>query len=108
MVGFSLYQLVYLGGWRSYNWMTTLSEVCSSSIGLALLSVVVLEGGVFVVLFAPRRIRQLIERGRRQVIEEVRGYNSKVIAWQMRKKEAQADGQPFDEPRPEPPEYLRD
>ena len=108
MVGFSLYQLFFLGGWRAYNWMSTLSDVCSSSIGLALLSVVALEGVIFLVLFAPRRIRQLREEGRRQVIEEIREYNSKLSAWQRRKEEAQANDRPFDEPPPDTPEYLRD
>ncbi len=116
MVGFSLYQLLYLGGWRSYNWMSTLSEVSSSSIGLALLSAASLEGVIYLVLFAPRKARQLREEGRqqgreegrRQTIEEVREYNAKVIAWETRKDAAQAAGQLFDEPRPELPDSLKD
>ena len=65
--------------------MSTLGEVSSASVGVALLAVIVLEGGTYMVLFAPRRIAKLLQRGREEALAE---YQTALTAWYERFKAA--------------------
>ena len=91
--GFSLYQWLYLKEWQSANWMSTLGVVSSASLGVALLAIINLEGVMYMVLFAPRRIEELIEKGRQES-------DAEWEAWLQRRDRARESGEPFDEPPP--------
>ena len=91
--GFYLYQRLYLKEWQSDNWMSTLGVVSSASLGVALLAIINLEGVMYMVLFAPRRIKELIEKGRQES-------DAEWEAWLQRRDRARESGEPFDEPPP--------
>ena len=95
--GFSLFQWLYLGAWQPDIWMATLAAVSSASLGLALLAIILLEGVTYMVLFAPRRIKELIEKGRREGRQES---DAAWEAWLQRRDQAREKGEPFDEPSP--------
>ena len=69
--------------------METLAKVSGASVGVALLAVIILEGGIYMVLFAPRRIAKLkqegreegLQEGRRQALQE---YNAALKGWYER------------------------
>ncbi len=98
---FSLYQWLYLKAWQLDNWMSTLGVVSSASLGVALLAIIILEGVTYMVLFAPRRIKELIEQGRQEGrVEALQESNAEWEAWLQRRDEALERGEPFDEPSP--------
>ena len=105
LIGFSCYQWLVLDGWAGFHWMATLGQVSSASVGTALLGVILLEGGIYMVLFAPRRIAKLKAQGREEGRREGRTEGRQEVQaalkeWYERFKEAQANNQPFDEPPP--------
>ena len=121
-VGLSLFQWLYLNTWQLDNWVSTLADVASGSIGLALLMVISVEGVRAMVLFAPIIKKRMEEKARQEGRQEGRKSmgtdagtkkggkkgGKKGVGktmqngrpWLKRRDEAQANGQPFDEPSP--------
>ena len=107
--GLSLFQWLYLNTWQLDNWVPTLADVAGGSIGLALLMVISVEGVRAMVLFAPIIKKRMEEKARQEGRKEGRQEgrqegrrenNEEWEAWLKRRDEAQANGQPFDEPSP--------
>ena len=99
--GLSLFQWLYLNAWQLDNWVSTLADVAGGSIGLALLMVISVEGVRAMVLFAPIIKKRMEEKARQEGRQEGRRENNaEWEAWLKRRDEAQANGQPFDEPSP--------
>ena len=96
-VGLSLFIGLYLREWQSHNWIATLADIASGSIGIALLVVISIEGGRGLVLFAPMLKKKLQEEARQKERQET---NEAWEAWLKRRDEANANDQPFDEPSP--------
>ena len=91
---FSLALWLIWGAWRSDNIVGLLGDVSSASAGTALLTIIGWEGLKYLmVLFAAGRIKKLKEEGRQEE-------RQKWEAWYRRFLEAQANGQPFNEPPP--------
>ena len=100
--------------------MSILADVCGAAFGLALLFAILMEGGTTMVLFAPMLKRKWLEQGRKegreegreegleqglergieQGREEMRQRYAALEAWRQRKREAEDNKQPFDEPPP--------
>ena len=103
---FSLALWLVWGAWRSDNIVGLLGDVSSASAGTAFLVVIGWEGLKYLmVLFAAGRIKKLKEEGRQEGLEEGRhegqqAERQKWEAWYRRFLEAQANGQPFNEPPP--------
>ena len=111
---FSLALWLIWGAWRSDNIVGLLGDVSSASAGTAFLVVIGWEGLKYLmVLFAAGRIKKLKEEGRQEGLEEGRqegrheglregqqAERQKWEAWYRRFLEAQANGQPFNEPPP--------
>ncbi len=113
VVGGSLYQWLYLDAWSRDTWMSTLSDVFSVALGSALSLAILVEGGVSMVLFAPKIMRRFREQGRQQGLEEGRQEgivegrqeglqeaNAAWEAWNNRRLEAESNNLPFNEPPP--------
>ncbi len=98
LAAFSLALWLYWDAWRQDKVFNLLADVASTSAGTALLVIICWEGFRFVmVLFAAGRIKKLKEEGRHEGRHEER---QKWQAWYRRFQEAQAKGQPFNEPPP--------
>ena len=80
--------------------MSTLADVCGAAFGLALLFAILMEAGTTMVLFAPMLKRKWLEQGRKEGREEMRQRYAALEAWRQRKREAEDNNQPFDEPPP--------
>ena len=94
LAAFSLALWLYWDAWRQDKVFNLLADVASTSAGTALLVIICWEGFRFVmVLFAAGRIKKLKEEGRHEE-------RQKWQAWYRRFQEAQAKGQPFNEPPP--------
>jgi hypothetical protein len=107
---FSLYHWRYLGGWRADNWVLTLGDVSSASVGAALVIAITTEVGIAMVLFAPKMIEKFraqgaeeglrqgveigVEIGVKQEREKWQAWQQRVDAWYQRLQDAQANGQP--------------
>jgi hypothetical protein len=108
---FSLYHWRYLGGWRADNWVLTLGDVSSASVGAALVIAITTEVGIAMVLFAPKMIEKFraqgaeeglrqgveigVEIGVKQEREKWQAWQQRVDAWYQRLQDAQANGQPL-------------
>ena len=99
---FSLALWLIWDSWRSDNIIDLLGDVSSASAGTAFLVVIGWEGLKYLmVLFAAGRIKKLKEEGRQEGLEEgQQAERQKWEAWYRRFLEAQANGQPFNEPPP--------
>ena len=99
---FSLALWLIWDAWRSDNIVDLLGDVSSASAGTAFLVVIGWEGLKYLmVLFAAGRIKKLKEEGRQQGLHEgQQAERQKWEAWYRRFLEAQANGQPFNEPPP--------
>jgi hypothetical protein len=106
VVGISLHQWLYVDAWRADTWVSTLSQVSSASLGLAFLIAILVEAVIAMVLFAPMLRRKWLEQGREEGREEIRkelrDKYAALEAWYQRKREAESNNQPFDEPPPAP------
>ncbi len=89
----SLFLWLYLDAWRLDSWIPLLADVAGGSLGVALLSAILWEVTRYMVLFAPRRIKQLKDEARRE-------NNAEWEAWLKRRDEAREKNEPFDEPSP--------
>ena len=127
---FSLALWLIWDSWRGDNIIDLLGDVSSASAGTALLTIIGWEGLKYLmVLFAAGRIKKLKEEGRQEGLEEglqegrkeglheglqegrregreeglhegQQAEREKWEAWYRRFLEAQANGQPFNEPPP--------
>ena len=88
--------------------MSTLADVCGVALGLSFLFAILVEVCIAMVLFAPMLKKRWFDQGREegrkegreQGREEMRQKYAELEAWRQRKEEAEANNQPFDEPRP--------
>ena len=65
-------QKVQLWAWPPDDLAPTLSEIATASFGIAFWLAIILELGVFMVLFAPSKAKELREQGRQRGIKEGR------------------------------------
>ena len=70
LVSVSLSMWLYWDAWHLNRLIPTLADVASLSLGIALLALIFREGLTLMVLWAPKRIEALKERGRREEREK--------------------------------------
>ena len=70
LVAVSLSMWLYWDSWHLSRLVSTLADVASLSLGVALLALIFREGFTLMVLWAPKRIEALKERGRREEREK--------------------------------------
>ncbi len=83
------------------NWIYLLAAICGAAIGVALLSVIFVEGLAYMVLFVPARIKKLKDQGREEGQQELQ---QQWLDWNERRLAAEREGQPFTEPPPTGPQ----
>ncbi|MYC39354.1 MAG: hypothetical protein F4X66_20955 [Chloroflexi bacterium] len=75
------------------NLLLLLATIYGVAAGSASAFAIIVEGGGYIVLLIPKRVKELINEGRKQERAE-------WIAWLKRRREAEANNQSFDEPPP--------
>ena len=75
------------------NPLLQLATIYGVAAGSASAIAIIVEGGGYIVLLIPKRVKELINEGRKQERAE-------WITWLKRRREAEANNQPFDEPPP--------
>ena len=66
------FQKVQLWAWPPEDLAPTLSEIATASFGIAFWLAIILELGVYMVLFAPSKANELREQGRQRGLKEGR------------------------------------
>ena len=86
--------IAYLADWD--EWLSTLANIASASIGIALLIPIIIEGGHVALVLASYIRRKLTER-------DVRKERETWQAWNKRREEFESEnpGKKFSEPPPE-------
>jgi len=75
------------------NPLLLLATIYGVAAGSASAFAIIVEGGGYIVLLIPKRVKELINEGRKQA-------NAEWEAWLKRREEAEAANEPFDEPPP--------
>ena len=83
------------------NPLLQLATIYGVSAGSASTFAIIVEGGGYIVLLIPKRVKELKEAGREEGREEGRAEERAAWeAWLSRRQEAEANNLPFDEPPP--------